>query len=219
MAHVLVVDDERTVCSVIVESLVRAGHSVTVAYTADEVDLSKIDRYDLLLFDVMMPGTDGLELCRRVRPLTDSPLVLLTARTTSDDVAEGLALGADDYLRKPFSPAELVARIEAHLRRERREHHVTLVRGAVRFSLEAREVFVEDHIVPLTRTEYDMCEYLARHVGQTFSRAQLMDHVSGGWSESDPAAAAEHIKNIRAKFAVCGVDPIQTVWGVGYRWR
>lgn len=218
MEHILVVDDEAAICDVIAKSLKRASFSVTACTSAKEALTLRLEQFDLIIFDVMMPDMDGFELCRNVREKVDCPILFLTAKTTETDVIQGLAMGADDYIRKPFTPSELVSRVNAHIRREKRIHHAVLTDGEIRFLLAAREVRVRDEIVTLTKMEYEICELMIRHRGQVFSRKQLLDQAGGYWTESEPAVVVEHIKNIRKKFAPYQVDPIKTIWGIGYKW-
>lgn len=218
MEHILVVDDEAAICDVIAKSLKRASFSVTACTSAKEALTLRLEQFDLMIFDVMMPDMDGFELCRNVREKVDCPILFLTAKTTETDVIQGLAMGADDYIRKPFTPSELVSRVNAHIRREKRIHHAVLTDGEIRFLLAAREVRVRDEIAPLTKMEYEICELMIRHRGQVFSREQILDRAGGYWTDSEPAAVVEHIKNIRKKFAPYQVDPIKTIWGIGYKW-
>ena len=200
MARILAVDDDEAIRNLLGRVLGKDGHDVRCAACAEEVLALKLDRYDLVLLDVMMPGTDGFELCRAIRGSVDAPIVFLTARSSEDDAVYGLGLGADDYLRKPFGAAELRARVAAHLRRERRERNVG------------------EATVPLTKTEFDVCEFLARHPGQAFSRDQIVENVLGWDAESAASTISVHVANARAKLKAAGAEPIDTVWGVGYKW-
>ena len=166
----------------------------------------------------MMPGMDGFELCRIVRERTDAPIVFLTAKAAEEDAVFGLGVGADDYVRKPFGAAELRAKVAAHLRREKRERVYALAFGDVRLDLAARELYVGEARVALTKTEFDVCEFLARHPGQVFSRDQIVEGVLGWGAESDAATISVHVSNARAKLKAAGAEPVQTVWGVGYKW-
>ena len=219
MEHILVVDDETAICDVISKSLKRASFSVTTCTSAKEALALQLEHFDLMIFDVMMPDMDGFELCRNVREKVDCPILFLTAKTTEIDVIQGLAMGADDYIRKPFTPSELVSRINAHVRREKRIHHSVLTDGEIRFLLTAREVRVRNEIVPLTKMEYEICELMFRHRGQVFSREQILDRAGSYWTDSEPTAVIEHVKNIRKKFAPYHIDPIKTIWGIGYKWE
>ena len=167
----------------------------------------------------MMPGIDGFTLLGRMRDEIDCPVLFLTAKTAEEDLMKGFGLGADDYIRKPFGIGELRARVEAHLRREKREkkHAVTL--GGLRFCLREKRIEYEGDTVPLTSGEYEICECLALHRGQVFSREQIYEHVYGYDKEGDDSAVTEHVKNIRAKFRKLGLSPVETVWGIGYRWK
>ena len=126
MTHLLVVDDEVSILELIKNSLGKDGYLITVCQNADDVDIKKLHFYDLILLDVMMPGTDGFEFCKQIRNMVDCPILFLTAKTLEEDILFGLGIGADDYITKPFRIQELRARVAAHLRREKREHHSTL---------------------------------------------------------------------------------------------
>lgn len=217
MARILAVDDDEAIRNLLGRVLGKDGHDVRCAACAEEVLALKLDRYDLVLLDVMMPGTDGFELCRAIRGSVDAPIVFLTARSSEDDAVYGLGLGADDYLRKPFGAAELRAKVGAHLRREKRERVYALAFGDVRLDLAARELYVGEAPVALTKTEFDVCEFL-RHPGQVFSRDQIVEGVLGWGAESDAATISVHVSNARAKLKAAGAEPVQTVWGVGYKW-
>ena len=149
----------------------------------------------------------------------DCPILFLTAKSQEADVVTGLSYGADDYICKPFGVQELLARVDAHLRRERREHHASLVLEPIRFDLSAKRVTAKGKKLDLTKSEYEICELLAKRRGQVFSKDQLYDYLYAYEERGTPAAIAEHIKNIRAKFRTIGLEPIETVWGIGYKWK
>ncbi len=149
----------------------------------------------------------------------DAPILFLTAKVAEEDAVRGLSLGADDYLRKPFGIAELRAKVAAHLRREGRTRTHVLALGDVRFDLGARELSVSGAPVSLTPTEYAVCECLARHRGQVLSRAQIHDEALGWASDAGDDAISMHVSNARAKLRRAGVDLIETVRGMGYKWR
>ncbi|WP_273395448.1 response regulator transcription factor [Thermophilibacter mediterraneus] len=219
MARILAIDDERAILDALARVLGRDGHEVVRVTEPEEVPQMDLARYDLVLCDVMMPGIDGFELVRRIRPSFDGPILFLTARVAEEDAVTGYGLGADDYVRKPFGAAELRAKVAAHLRRERRPHAHALAFGDVRLDLGARELLVRDEAVALSPTEYAICELLARRPGQVMSRAQIREEVMGWDSESDDAAISMQVSRARRKLAAAGADPIATVWGMGYKWR
>lgn len=223
MAHILVVDDDGDLCALLKTALERDGHQVSACRDGRRVDEAACRWADCILLDVMMPGEDGFAVCRRIRGLTDAPILFLTARTDEASVLEGLGIGADDYLAKPFRVAELRARVAAHLRRQNRTPVHRLVRGGVSFDLSAREAAVGETPLPLTRSEYAICEYLALHAGQTFTKEQIYEAVFGIDGTADDTAVTQHIKNIRAKLRAAGVSEpeklLNTVWGVGYQWK
>lgn len=176
--------------------------------------------YDLILLDSMMPDVDGFMFCKKIRGLVDCPILFLTAKVLETDIIYGLGLGADDYITKPFRIGELRARVSAHLRRERREHHNTLgFEQEIKFDLSSKELSVKGEKISLTKSEYEICEYLARNSGQVFTREQIYEAVFGFDGDSDDFTIATHIRNIRSKLAGYGIAPINTVWGVGYRWE
>lgn len=219
LAKILAIDDEPDILALIENSLEKDGHTVAAAKSAVEVDVEKLTDYDLIILDVMMPGIDGFTFCRKIRGLVDCPILFLTAKTMEADIMNGLGLGADDYITKPFGTGELRARVNAHLRRENRERHSVMCASGARFDLSAKEVSAGGNNIPLTKCEYGICLFLAKNKGQVFSRDQIYEAVFGYDGESDPATVAMHIKNIRAKLAAFGLSPIQTVWGIGYKWQ
>lgn len=219
MARILAVDDERAILDALARVLGRDGHEVVRAPDPTAVPGMDLSRFDLVLCDVMMPGLDGFELVRQIRPDFDGPIVFLTARVADEDAVAAYGLGADDYVRKPFGAAELRAKVVAHLRRERRPRSHALSFGEVRIDLGARGLAVGDKAVPLTPTEYAICEYLARHPGQVMSRAQIREAVLGWESDADDAAISMQVSRARRKLSEAGADPIATVWGMGYKWQ
>ncbi len=221
---VLVVDDEPTIGEIVSRYLERAGYETHVALDGVAA-LAAVARHrpDLVVLDLMMPGIDGLEVLRRVReqPERRTAVILLTAKGEESDRIIGLRLGADDYVVKPFSPAELVARVDAVLRRV---DTVPVLDAPLTFpgliiDTAARQVRVDDEDVPLTQREFDLLAFLASHPGQAFTREQLMDHVWQFSFYSDTSTVTVHIRRLRAKLEREPERPvwIQTVWGVGYR--
>ena len=136
-----------------------------------------------------------------------------------EDVVTGLSVGGDDYISKPFSIKELRARVDAHLRREHREKQNAFSISGIKFSLYSKQISFNESIIPFTKSEYAICEYLALNHGQVFSKEKIYENVFGFDGESDILAIVEHIKNIRNKFKKIGINPIETVWGIGYKWK
>ena len=219
MAKILVVDDDTAILDMIETILNKDGHLVTTVSNPLEINMEKVNLYDLILLDIMMPGMDGFALCSRIRKLVDCPILFLTAKTEESSLVNGLSLGADDYISKPFGVMELRARVAAHLRREHREHSVRMVVGNVCFHLSFKQMMVDDKEIPLTKAEYEICEFLARNRGQVFSKEQILEQVFGFDSESNESTITTHIKNIRTKLADFPCMPIKTVWGIGYKWE
>ena len=221
MANILAVDDNLEVCTLIRTALERDGHRVETRQAGGALTEALCRWADCILLDVMMPGEDGFAVCRRIRSLTEAPILFLSARTDEPAVLEGLGIGADDYLQKPFRVAELRARVAAHLRRQNRTPAHRLVRGGVAFDLSAKSAAVGETPLPLTRSEYAICEYLALYAGQTFTKEQIYEAVFGIDGTADDTAVTQHIKNIRAKLRAAGIAApemmLKTVWGVGYQ--
>lgn len=219
MIKILAIDDDKGILELIRKALEREGYAVTLLDNPLELNYEKLAEYQMILLDVMMPGIDGFALCRSIRELVDCPILFVTAKTEERELMEGLGIGGDDYIKKPFGIGELRARIAAHLRRETREkkHRITL--GGVQLSLQERKLYCGETEMRLTKSEYAICEYLALNRGQVFSKERILEHVFGYDTESDHSAITEHIKNIRAKFQRFGLNPIETVWGIGYRWK
>ncbi len=218
MAKILAIDDEMDMLMLIKNILSQKSYSVDIVQNTEDVQEYKLSEYDLILLDVMMPGTDGISYCRRIRAKADCPIIFLTAKTMEADIVEGLSTGADDYITKPFGVNELIARVEAHLRREGRDRHASLNVGDIKFDLSSNEIFVKGKRLSFTKSEYKICELLVRKRGQVFSREQIYEMIFGYDGIGDSSAISEHIKNIRAKFHKEDVSPIATVWGIGYKW-
>jgi two-component system, OmpR family, response regulator ResD len=177
---------------------------------------------DLVVLDLMLPSIGGLEICRRLREVAPIPIIMLTARGEEADRITGLELGADDYVVKPFSPVELVARVDAVLRRVEKPvegEDSVLELGDIRIDPVARQAFARDEEIPLTQREFDVLLFLARHPLQVFSREQLMDAVWQYSFYTDTSTVTVHIRRLRAKLEAdpSRPDHIQTVWGLGYR--
>ena len=223
--HVLVVDDEPTIGEVVGRYLQRAGYATRVARDGRSA-LAAVDdeRPDLVVLDLMLPGLDGLEVMRRLRDRDRAArlaIIVLTARGEESDRVIGLRLGADDYVVKPFSPAELVARVDAVLRRvdTTGEPEPPLRFDGLEIDPAARTVVVDDEPVALSQREFDVLLFLARHPGRAFTRSQLMDHVWQYSFYTDTSTVTVHIRRLRAKIERDPAHPrfVETVWGVGYR--
>lgn len=224
--RVLVVDDEKPLATVIAGYLEREGFHVTSAYDGPSaVEQARRDRPELIVLDVMLPGFDGIEVCRQLRTFTDAYVIMLTARDEEVDKVVGLSVGADDYLVKPFSPRELIARIRAMLRRPRTtsaagsaESSTPVTFADVVVDLEARQVTRAGMRIELTRTEFDLFATLASRPRAAFTRRQLLDAAWGeGWY-GDEHVVDVHIAHLRSKIGDDAASPryIRTVRGVGY---
>jgi len=223
---ILVVDDEPTIAEVVARYLQRAGYEARTAADGPSAVAAAVSRRpDLVVLDIMLPGLDGLEVMRRLREDagTRVPVILLTAKGEESDRLVGLRQGADDYVVKPFSPLELVARVDAVLRRADggRDAQEALRFSDLEIDPATRTVVVRGRQADLTVREFDLLLFLARHPGQVFSRDQLMDRVWQFSFYSDTTTVTVHIRRVRAKIEADASNPqwIQTVWGAGYRFR
>jgi two-component system response regulator ResD len=221
---VLVVDDEPTIAEVVSRYLERAGYRTQVAGDgARALEMVASDRPDLVVLDLMLPGIDGLEVMRRLREHDRERIatILLTAKGEESDRVIGLRMGADDYVVKPFSPIELVARVDAVLRRvdPSSGHDDPIELNDLTIDPASRRVTVRGVEAALTQREFDLLLFLARHPGQVFSRNQLMDAIWQYSFYTDTSTVTVHIRRLRAKIEVDPAQPrhIETVWGVGYR--
>src|SRR5215213_8173469 len=225
--RVLVVDDEPMVTEVVERYLVRDGFDVSTADDGDvALALAQTWAPDLIVLDLMLPGKDGLEVCRTLRRDSSVPIIMLTARGDETDRIVGLEIGADDYIVKPFSPRELVARIKAVLRRSAAPNDTQTATDFLRFqgltiNPRTRAVEVNGKSASLTAKEFDLLHYLASHPEQVFSREQLMNDVWDYTFAGDASTVTVHIRRLREKIEPDSLRPryVKTVWGVGYKFE
>ncbi|MGB2984197.1 MAG: response regulator transcription factor [Candidatus Bipolaricaulia bacterium] len=222
MKRILIVDDEEMIVRTVKAYLDREGFKTYTAYDGDAA-LQAFDEKgpDLIVLDLMLPKRSGIEVTRAIRAKSSVPIIMLTAKAAEADRVVGLELGADDYVVKPFSPRELVARIRAVLRRYEgdRGDVERIVTGEIEIDLKTRELKVAERNIELTPTEFDLLAYLARHPGQVFTRLQLLREVQGYTYDSFARTIDTHVKNLRRKIEEDPKSPrhILTVHGVGYR--
>jgi DNA-binding response OmpR family regulator len=230
--RIVIVDDDPTVADVVGRYLVRDGHTVECVHDGHEA-LRRISEQqpDLVVLDLMLPGIDGLEVCRRLRERWPIPVVMLTALGDETDRLAGFEIGADDYVTKPFSPRELAMRVRSVLRRSRSALPADKPEGRqadpeiltdrdVTVDLSAHEVRVSGRLIQLTSREYDLLAFLLRHPRQAFTREQLLSEV-WGWTFGDTSTVTVHVRRLREKLETDPTLPrrIVTVWGVGYRYE
>ncbi len=224
MPTVLVVDDETPLRDLIRAYLERDGYTVVEASTGKEaLSAAALHNPDIIVLDLMIPEIDGTEVCRRIRASSDVYIIMLTAKADEVDRVVGLEVGADDYLTKPFSPRELVARVRALLRRPRVQVVAARVLrfGDLTIDVDGHEVRVGNEIITLTATEYRLIALLASTPGRMYSRAQLLEHVWGSSYYGDDRVVDVHIANARRKIQENSTSQpfVETVRGAGYRWR
>ena len=228
MSKILIVEDEEAIADLEKDYLELSGFAVEVANDG-ETGLNKAleEDYDLLILDLMLPGVDGLEICRKVRDEKNTPIIMVSAKKDDIDKIRGLGLGADDYMTKPFSPSELVARVKAHLARYERligsaveENKVIEIRG-LKIDTTARRVWVNGEERAFTTKEFDLLTFLASHPNHVYTKDELFSQIWDMESIGDIATVTVHIKKIREKIEYDTSNPqyIETIWGVGYRFK
>jgi two-component system response regulator BaeR len=219
-ATILIVEDEADLSGIVADYVTAAGYAAEVLADGREA-LARIQRKppDLIVLDIMLPGMDGVALCKTVRGFSDVPIIMVTAKVQEIDRLLGLETGADDYLCKPFSPRELVARIKAVLRRQRKPDESST--PLVHIDEATRSIRIRSQPLELTATEYNLFAALAKRPGTIFSRAQLLDLARRDSLDVNDRAIDTHIKNLRRKIAVLipDVDVIHSVYGLGYRFE
>lgn len=228
MSKILIIDDEKELVMLLADELKSKGHQVLSAYDGEMgIELAR-KQPDLIILDIMMPKIDGFEVCNAIRDDVLCPIIFLSAKQSEADKIKGLNLGGDDYIVKPFGLKELLAKIEANLRREKRSQYINeenkrkkLYFQKLSIDIKERSVKIDNNDVLLTKLEYNIVELLALHAGQTFSREQIYERIWGYDSDGDSTTVVEHVKKIRAKFAEIEPDTeyISTVWGIGYKWN
>lgn len=218
--RILIIDDEIEVASMLQRYLQRKSYHAEFCLDGASAIRMAESQPDLILLDINMPQIDGIEVCRAIRDTVSCPILFLTAREQESDKIEGFSAGGDDYIVKPFSLPELNARIEAHLRRERREKAIQRkVFDEITIDYSAREVYVRGERIHFNRKEYEIIRLLSLNRGQTFERGKIYDRVWGLEGSGDDMVIMEHVRKIRQKLAGAGCGPcIETVWGIGYKW-
>lgn len=226
MKKILIIEDEVVIADLEKDYLELSGYSVDIEYSGEKgLKRALSDKYDLLILDIMLPVLDGYEICKQVRLKKDIPILMVSAKQEEVNKIKGLGFGADDYIIKPFSPSELVARVNAHLaryarltgNREQVKDEIR-IRGLI-IDKSARRVFVNGIEVLLTGTEFELLTCMAEHPNQVFSKEHLLESVWGMDVIVDTATVAVHIKNLRRKIELDPFDKsyIETIWGIGYR--
>ncbi len=227
MKRILLIEDEQVIVEVVKDYLEVSGFVVDIA-TSGDVGLTKAleEDYDLMILDLMLPKTDGYEICKRVRQVKNIPILMVSAKKEDIDKIRGLGLGADDYMTKPFSVGELVARVKAHLARydrlttdsRARQQDEVRIHG-IRIDKPSRKVFVNEKEVLLTSKEYDLLLFLATHPNRVFGKEELFEKIWGLDALGDNASVTVYVSKLREKIETNPSRPqyIETIWGVGYR--
>ncbi len=217
--NLLIIDDDKDLLKLL-QLTFEKEYRVDTCDSAATIEPGILPNYDLIILDIMMDEMNGFEFLRRYRPLIDVPIILLTAKDFEKDKVEGFALGADDYVTKPFSLAEIRARVGAHIRRETRGKHARLIDYPISCDLLSKKIYCDNVEIGLTSSEYEICELLLKNKNQVFSKERIYVAVYGYDAMGDSSTTiTERIKLIRNKFEPFSINPIKTVWGVGYRWE
>ncbi len=228
MSRILIVEDESTIAELERDYLELSGFEVEVACNGKEgLERSLSEEFDLIILDLMLPEIDGFEICRQVRVEKNTPIIMVSAKKDDIDKIRGLGLGADDYMTKPFSPSELVARVKAHMARYERlvgsaveENKVIEIRG-IKIDTTARRVWINGEEKSFTTKEFDLLTFLASHPNHVYTKDELFSEIWDMESIGDIATVTVHIKKIREKIEFDTSKPqyIETIWGVGYRFK
>ena len=228
MSRILIVEDEEAIADLEKDYLELSGFEVEVANDGETgLDKALHEEYNLLILDLMLPGIDGFEICRQVRDVKNTPIIMVSAKKDDIDKIRGLGLGADDYMTKPFSPSELVARVKAHLARYERligsaaeANKIIEIRG-IKIDTTARRVWINGEEKSFTTKEFDLLTFLASHPNHVYTKDELFSEIWDMESIGDIATVTVHIKKIREKIELDTANPqyIETIWGVGYRFK
>ena len=228
MSRILIIEDEEAIADLEKDYLELSGFEVEICNRGDTgLTRALNEEFDLIILDLMLPGTDGFDICRQVRDVKNTPIVMVSAKKDDIDKIRGLGLGADDYMTKPFSPSELVARVKAHLARYERligssvdENEIIEIRG-LKIDTTARRVWVNGEEKSFTTKEFDLLTFLAGHPNHVYSKEELFREIWDMESVGDIATVTVHIKKIREKIEYDTSHPqyIETIWGVGYRFK
>ncbi len=228
MSKILIVEDEEAIADLEKDYLELSGFEVETTPRGDQgLQMALKNDYDLVILDLMLPGTDGFEVCRRIREKKNIPILMVSAKKDDIDKIRGLGLGADDYMTKPFSPSELVARVKAHMARYERlvgagqkENDIIEIRG-LKIDKTARRVYINGEEKNFTTKEFDLLTFLAENPNHVFSKDELFRRIWNMDSVGDIATVTVHIKKIREKIEYNTSKPqyIETIWGVGYRFK
>ena len=228
MSRVLIVEDELAIAELEKDYLELSSFEVEIETEGEKgLKLGLTEDFDMIILDIMLPGVDGFEICKQIREKKDIPILMVSAKKEDIDKIRGLGLGADDYITKPFSPSELVARVKAHLERYRRlvssntqENDVVEIRG-LKIDKTARRVYLNGEEKAFTTKEFDLLTFLASHPNRVFTKEELFNKIWDMESLGDIATVTVHIKKIREKIELNTAKPqyIETIWGVGYRFK
>ena len=228
MSKILIVEDEEAIADLEKDYLELSGFDVEIENDGTSgMERALNEDFDMFILDLMLPGTDGFEICRKIREKKNTPVLMVSAKKDDIDKIRGLGLGADDYITKPFSPSELVARVKAHLARYERligstaqKHDIIEIRG-IRIDKTARRVWVNEEEKQFTTKEFDLLTFLAENPNHVFTKDELFSKIWDMESIGDIATVTVHIKKIREKIEFNTAKPqyIETIWGVGYRFK
>ena len=217
---ILAIDDDEKILRLIANALKANNFHVETRKNIEEINICDFTGFDLILLDVMMP-ISGLEICRSIRPQIATPILFLTAKDFEEDLLKGIQAGADDYITKPFSIKELIARIQMHLRREERSHPTSKeeMNSNIAFYRDRQEVYYQSKRISLTKREFDLLYLLAKNENRIFSIEELYNYLYPVDSDAQLRSITEYIYQIRQKFKIHQIDPIKTIWGGGYKWK
>ncbi len=231
MKKILIVEDDKSIAELERDYLEINNYDTKIAMTGPQgLELALKEKFDLIILDVMLPGKDGFQICKEIREKKETPIILVTAKEDDIYKIKGLGIGADDYIVKPFSPSELVARVRAHIDRydrltnldnKRKEDRNIIEVGSIKILCDARRVYVNNKEIKFANKEFELLQFLAANPNIVFSKDTLLDRIWGQESVADTFTVTVHINRIREKIEIDSSNPeyIETIWGAGYRFN
>lgn len=220
MLNILIVDDDVDMLEMLEYAFTRKGYTPTTISSPEDVNFDEIDFYDIIILDIMMPNISGMDLCKKIRNYTNNPILFLTAKSEESDIIFGLDIGADDYICKPFSMNNLYARVNALLRRKLNYNEDKIIEvSGITINLLEKAMFYDNSAINLTKKEYDLCLLFATHKNKVFSKEEIFNRLYGCESDTEFRVITQYVYQIRSKFMKVGIDPIKSIWGIGYQWK
>lgn len=222
MKNILIIDDDMDILILLKKIFERNNYKVTILKEIEEFDKKYFECFDLILLDIIMVNIDGYYICEKIRAISNIPILFLTAKNMEEDIIKGFKIGADDYITKPFSIPQLLARVEANIKRTIRynsEKNNIVMIGRLTFLFNEKRIEVDNKPLQLTPNEYYICELLASNFNRVFTKEEIYETIYNLDSDTLINSIHEYIYQIRKKFKIYNINPIKTIWGIGYKWE